>query len=284
MPESRISPPYRLSVLGMRLAQLREARHLTGAQVAQRTGVTPSALSRLERGKNSYVTPGDVRLLLDLYDGDDDVREECLELVADARLTPYWAPYRRALGELEEYVALETEARHIRYWHPLLIPGLLQTDAYAREVIAAERFDDDPSLVRLKVRARLARQWIVRCDHDPVHVHALLAEGVLRQNVGGPAVMREQLDRLVQEAGRPNVTVRVIPQAVGAHPGLAGGFVLLNLPWLGDTLFIEAGGGGVVDRGPRVQEYGRLLSRLQAMALPDKESAALIAHVAEEIS
>ncbi|MEV0236792.1 helix-turn-helix transcriptional regulator [Nonomuraea sp. NPDC050786] len=266
----------------MRLAQLREARHLTGAQVAQQTGVTQSALSRLERGKNSYVTPGDVRLLLDLYDANEDVREETLHLIASARLTPYWAPHRRALGALEEYVALETEAQHIRYWQPLLIPGLLQTEAYAHAVIAADRFDDDASLVRLKVRARLARQWIVFGD-DPVQLHVVVAEDALRQRVGDPQVMRDQLDRLVREAGRPNVTIQVLPRAVGAHPGMAGGFVLLNLPWLGDALFIEAGAGGVVDRGPRVREYGRLLGRLQSMALPGEESAAFIAQVAEEI-
>ncbi len=282
MSESRVSPPYRLRLLGVRLARLREARGLTGAQVAQQTGFTPSALSRLERGKNRYVTPGDVRLLLDLYDGDQKVREECLDLVASARVTPYWAPHRRALGELEEYVALETEAQQIRYWHPLLIPGLFQTEAYAHAVISADWFDHEPSLVRLKARARLARQWIVRCD-DPVHVHAVIAEGVLRQHVGGPVVMREQLDRLVEEAARPNVTVQVLPREVGAHPGMAGGFVLLSMPWLGEALFIEAGGGGVLDRGPRVREYGRLLSRLQALALPGEESAAFIARVAEEI-
>ncbi|MEW1845908.1 helix-turn-helix transcriptional regulator [Nonomuraea angiospora] len=282
MPESRISPPVRRLQLGMLLSRLREERGLTGPQVAEQTGVTPSALSRLERGKNSYVTPGDVRLLLDLYDADEDVREESMDLIASARATPYWAPYRRALGELEEYVSLETEARHIRYWHPLLIPGLLQTEAYAREVIAADRFNDDASLVQLKVRARLARQWIVRCD-DPVNVHVVIAESALWQPIGKPAVMRGQLDHLVQTAARPNITIQVLPRAAGAHPGMAGGFVLLTLPWLGDALFIEAGSGGVVDRGPRVREYGRLLSRLQAMALPGEESAAYIAHVAEEI-
>lgn len=279
----RISPPIRLLLLGQILQRLREQACLTGHQVAERTGITSSTLSRLERGQNRYAMAGDVHVLLKLYGAEPEVRQECLRLVTSARVTPYWAEHRRGLGELVEYVAYETEAKLIRYWHPVLIPGLLQTGDYARSVITALRFDDDPALVGLKIRARLARQWILRCN-TPAQVHAVVAEDALRQTIGGPEVMRGQLDRLVVDVQSPNITVQVLPRRLGAHPGMAGGFVLLSLPNMGDALFVEAGGGGIIDRdGIRVEETGRVFDRLQGIALSPDDSTQLISDIAEEL-
>ncbi|WP_344897780.1 helix-turn-helix transcriptional regulator, partial [Nonomuraea antimicrobica] len=242
----RISPPIRLLQLGQTLQRLREQAGLTGQQVKERTGITTSTLSRLERGQNRYATAGDVHMLLNVYGAEPGVRQECLLLVTSARVTPYWAEHRRGLGGLVEYVAYETEARLIGFWHPVLVPGLLQTEAYARAVLTAARFADEPALVPFKIRARLARQWILRCD-DPALLHAIISEDALRQSIGGPQVMRDQLARLIEEARRPNVIVQVLPHEVGAHPGMTGGFVLLDLPRLGDALFVESGGGGIID-------------------------------------
>ncbi|WP_162795845.1 helix-turn-helix domain-containing protein [Nonomuraea lactucae] len=279
VPE-RISPPIRLLQLGQTLQGLREQAGLTGQQVAERTGITSSALSRLERGQNRYATAGDVHTLLNLYGAEPDRRQECLRLVTTARITPYWAEHRRGLGGLVEYVAYETEAELIRYWHPVLVPGLLQTEEYAWAVLTALRFDDDPSVVALKVRARLARQWITRCP-TPAQVHAIVAEGALRQPIGGPEVLRGQLDRLAQEALMPHITVQVLPNSVGAHPGMSGGFVLLSLPSMGDALFVESGGGGIIDRDEqRVEDSGRVFGRLSDMALSPDESAQLISDIA----
>ncbi|WP_177241226.1 helix-turn-helix domain-containing protein [Nonomuraea wenchangensis] len=281
MSESRVSPPYRLRLLGMELARLRAARGMTGAQVAHVAGVTPSALSRLERGRNTYVTAGDVRRLLDCYQASTQDETTCLRLVAEGRGTPYWEPYERAgaLSEPVEYVALETEAREVRYWHPLMVPTLLQTFAYAQELLAAQH--TDPAMVQLRARARMARQWIIRCG-DPARLRVIVGEDALRLPVGETAVMRGQLVRLLDDAALPHVSVRVLPRSVGAHPGMAGGFVLLTLPPLGDVLFVESGGGLLVEDGPGVAACSAVFGQLDDLALSEKESAALMLRVLRE--
>ncbi|MFI9553663.1 helix-turn-helix domain-containing protein [Nonomuraea endophytica] len=277
MPDIRISPPLRLLQLGRTLTALRAASGLTCQQVATRLEWSASKVSRLERGANNYATAGDVQRLLDVYNVEDpDIRDDCLRLLRTAHITPPWAEHKRGLGGLVEYVALETEAQTIRHWHPLLIPGQLQTEAYARAVISAGMVEKDETMLTLRVRARLARQWITKCE-DPVHVYALIGEQVLQQRIGGTAVMSEQLDRLVSDSRRPNIDIRVIPQE--AAVGLSSGFVLLSLLNLGEVLFIEAGTAGIIDQGPRVGEFERRFDYFRSLALPPDESVALIMNV-----
>jgi transcriptional regulator with XRE-family HTH domain len=277
MPDSRISPPLRLLQLGRTLTGLRDAAGLTCSQVATRLKWSPSKVSRLERGANSYATAGDINRLLDLYEVDNSaVRSVCQDLLRTGRITPPWEKHKRGLGGLVEYVMWETEASLIQHWHPLLIPGQLQTEAYARAVITAGMPEPDEALLMLKVRARIARQWITSCD-DPLHVHALIGEQALHQRVGGPEVMVQQLDKLVLDTGRPNITIQIVPQEAGV--GLASGFVLLALPGFGEALFIEAGTGGIIDQGPRVAEFKRRFCYFHELALPADESADLIMRI-----
>ncbi|WP_336214731.1 helix-turn-helix domain-containing protein [Nonomuraea sp. LPB2021202275-12-8] len=273
MPESRISPPLRLLMLGRKLTALRDAAGLTCNQVASRLDWSPSKVSRLERGLNAYATPGELTRLLALYDVDASVRAECQDLLRAGRITPPWEEHKRGLGALVDYVVWETEASLIRHWHPLLIPGQLQTEAYARAVIAAGMLEPDEALLAMKVRARLARQWITYCD-NPVHLHALIGEQALRQQVGGPATMAAQLDKLVLDTNRPNIMIQIIPQERAV--GLSSGFVMLTLPNLGEVLFLEAGTAGIIDQGPRVVEFKKRFGYFLDRALPADLSAGLI--------
>ncbi len=282
MPDSRISPPLRLVMLGRRLTGLRESANMTCGQVADRLKWSASKVSRIERGVNSYATAGELTRLLDLYEVDDPTeRAECQHLLRTGRITPPWEKHKRGLGSLVEYVIWETEASLMRHWHPLLIPGQLQTEAYARAVIANGMLEPDEALLTLKVRARIARQWITSCD-DPVHVYALIGEQALRQQIGGPEVIAEQLDKLVADTRRPNITIRIVPQETSV--GLSSGFVLLTLPTMGEVLFLEAGIGGIIDQGPRVGEFKQRFSRFRELALPTDESADLIARIREGIT
>ncbi|MEQ4717853.1 helix-turn-helix transcriptional regulator [Nonomuraea sp. B19D2] len=282
MPDSRISPPLRLLTLGRTLVELRDAAGLTCGEVANRLQWSASKVSRLERGANQYATAGDIKRLLDLYRVEDAaVRAECQHLLRTGRVTPPWEEHKRGLGGLVEYVVWETEASLICHWHPLLVPGQLQTEAYAHAVIAAGMIEQDEALVAMKVRARIARQWITYCD-DPVHVHALIGEQALRQQIGGPAVMAQQLDKLVADTSRPNITIRVIPHETSV--GLSSGFVLLALPSLGEVLFLEVGIGGIIDQGPRVGEFKRRFNHFRELALPADESADLISRIREGIT
>ncbi|MEV0307850.1 helix-turn-helix domain-containing protein [Nonomuraea fuscirosea] len=273
MSESRISPPLRLMMLGRKLIGLRDAAGLTCNQVAGSLQWSPSKVSRLERGVNSYATAGELTRLLDLYNVDADVRSECQHLLRAGRTRPPWEEHKRGLGPLVDFVVWETEASLIRHWHPLLIPGQLQTEAYARAIIAAGMIEPDETLLTLKVRARLARQWITYCD-DPVNLHALVGEQALHQQVGGPEVMAAQLDKLVLDMHRPNITIQVIPQERAV--GLSSGFVMLTLPTLGEVLFLEAGTAGIIDQGPRVVEFKKRFGYFLERALPADQSAGLI--------
>ncbi|WP_171074153.1 helix-turn-helix domain-containing protein [Nonomuraea basaltis] len=263
-------------MLGRKLTGLRDAAGMTCGQVASSLKWSPSKVSRLERGVNSYATAGELTRLLDLYGVDAAVRAECQHLLRTGRITPPWEEHKRGLGGLVEYVAWETEASRIQYWHPLLIPGQLQTEAYARAIIAAGMLEPDEALLAMKVRARLARQWITRCD-NPVHLHALIGEQALRQQVGGPDVMAAQLDKLVLDTTRPNVTIQIIPQERAV--GLSSGFVVLTLPGLGEVLFLEAGTAGIIDQGPRVVEFKKRFGYFLARALPADQSAGLITDI-----
>ncbi|MEV6157897.1 helix-turn-helix transcriptional regulator [Nonomuraea sp. NPDC052129] len=276
MSESRISPPLRLFMLGRRLTGLRDAAGLTCGQVANRLEWSPSKVSRLERGVNSYATAGELTRLLDLYGVDATVRAECQHLLRTGRITPPWEEHKRGLGGLVDYVVWETEASRLRHWHPLLIPGQLQTETYARAVIAAGMLEPDEALLTMKVRARLARQWITYCD-NPVHLHALIGEQALRQQVGGPEVMAAQLDKLVLDTSRPNVIIQIIPQERAV--GLSSGFVVLTLPDLGEVLFLEAGTAGIIDQGPRVVEFKKRFGYFLERALPADQSAGLITDI-----
>ena len=123
-------------------------------------------------------------------------------------------------------VADEADAVRIRTWEPLLVPGLLQTEHYAWAVIRA-RWPDDPDGVQRRVMARMARRTLLSKPDAPA-LTAILDEAALRRPIGGAAVMRDQLRELLRP--RPNVTIRVVPYATGAHPGLEGSFVLLDFP------------------------------------------------------
>jgi transcriptional regulator with XRE-family HTH domain len=273
MSELRISPPLRLFMLGRRLTGLRDAAGLTCGQVANRLEWSPSKVSRLERGVNSYATAGELTRLLDLYGVDAAVRAECQHLLRTGRITPPWEEHKRGLGGLVDYVVWETEASRLQHWHPLLIPGQLQTEAYARAVIGAGMLEPDEALLTMKVRARLARQWITYCD-NPVRLHALIGEQALRQQVGGPGVMAAQLDKLVLDTSRPNVVIQIIPQERAV--GLSSGFVVLTLPNLGEVLFLEVGTAGIIDQGPRVAEFKKRFGYFLERTLPADQSAGFI--------
>ncbi|SEH01438.1 Helix-turn-helix domain-containing protein [Nonomuraea solani] len=276
----RISPPLQQEKLGRELRALRTAAGLTIAQAADRLHCANSTVSNMENG-HTLVTPGYVRDVLDVYDADEPTRRRCLDLLTDAHRKPWWHPqYRRVLGR---FVVYETEARLLRYWQAQVVPGLLQTLDYAREVIAADRPWEEDGLVQLRARARIARQWVLTDEADPLVVDAIVSEEALRRPVGGPDVMAAQLTRLLDAGARPTVSVRVVPRSVGAHAGLTCSFVLFSMQDLPTILYREGGIDEIVDAGLGVaEEYERRFEHLAGVALPARPSAELIESIREE--
>jgi transcriptional regulator with XRE-family HTH domain len=221
--------------LGALLKDLRMKRGFTADQVAERLVVSPSKISRLETGGRG-ASPRDINDLCDLYDVDDQQRGRLLELASEGKQRAWWVPLRLPYSH---YVGLETDAVSISDFGLGIIPGLLQTADYARTVVLAAVPRPEPEIVEQSLRGRMVRQWRLHAENAP-HFGAVMDESVLHRVVGSHAVMRAQLERLLELSELPNVTLRVFPNDAGALPA-ANKFIILRFasPDVKDTVYVE---------------------------------------------
>ncbi|MBB5494303.1 helix-turn-helix domain-containing protein [Nocardiopsis exhalans] len=257
------------------LTRLRDSSGLSRAQVAERIGITDSTLWRYETGM-TRPKPGDVAILLDVYGVHGAEREELIEMAKHARKRGWWHRHRQALKPgFDSYIGLEAAASVVRTFQTSVVPGILQTEAYARAVIEQTAISSAPDMVDEKVLVRMSRQELITREDAPLQVVAILDEAVLRRQVGGPETMHEQLQRLIALAQHPNVTIRVVPFAHGAHPGLDGQFNLLEFPEQADPdlVYLEQAGSGLVPEDPEeVRRYTLMFGSLLGRALKANES------------
>lgn len=215
MPPAVPSPILRRRRLGTELRSLREAAGLTGEQVIEQVGwASASKLSRLENGR-SRPDPRDVAALLDLYRADEETRAELTVITREAGDMRRWLRSYAAMTEHQRsYAELEAGCAEIREYNPVLVPGLLQTAAYARvRIVSAQLADSaaDPESTETEVSARLARQALLQPADAPRYT-AVLEEGALSRRAGPPEVIREQLAKLCELARLPNVTLHLLPR------------------------------------------------------------------------
>ena len=276
-----VSPTVRRRRLGAELRRHREIACLTIDQVAEQLDCSASKISRLETGQTGS-NPRDVRDMLALYGVGDTELEELLAVARETRQRGWWQPYGSILTGA--YVGFEAAADRIRSYEAQCVPGLLQTADYARSMIAAVHTGRPRQEVDDRVHVRLGRQALLTHE-DPVKFWCVLDEAALRRPVGGREVMRCQLEHLVRESARPNVTLQVLPMAAGEHPGMEGSFVLMSFPDAADpdTVYVTIATGGVFQEKPDdVSRYEIIFDRLQKMALSSAESAEFIATMAKE--
>jgi transcriptional regulator with XRE-family HTH domain len=271
-----------------RLAQaLRELRHeagLTQDAVAARMGWHTSKLFRLENARSPRVDWLDVKELMDMYGVRSPHREALIQLARDARMMGWWTPYRDVFTG--SYVALEDEASAMRLYCPELIPGLLQTEAYARAVIHAVRPGYDDESVERRVTARLTRQKVLLDRASPPQLVLVLNEAVLRRLVGDAHVMAAQLQALAAAAQRPQVILQVLPFSAGAHASLEGGFVLIQFPEETDpdVVYVEGIMGDLyLESVGEVKRYQSAFERIQTVAFSPEESLTVISEMASEL-
>ena len=274
MPRS--VPTVRQLQLGRLLRQLREERDLTRDHVAAQLGWSGPKVTRFETAA-TRPTPTDVEHLLDVYGVPDEQRARLLQLAHEAQKRGWWVPYGDAFTG--PYVALEDVAKVIRDFAAQLIPGLLQTESYARAVIAAP-IPDESELAERRVRGRMARKALLS-RADPPDLMAIIAESALRWQIGGPEVMRGQLRALLEAPReRPNIQIRVLPSSVGAHAGLDGPIVIFSF---GDDAFPDVAytagqaGGNYVESADQVRRVTMNMNRIADKALSVQESAQFIA-------
>jgi transcriptional regulator with XRE-family HTH domain len=206
------SPTVRRRRLAAELREIRESKGKSGDAVAAALRWSPSKISRYERAKTG-LQPREVERLLEYYEITGPRRELLLALAADATQKGWWEDYGDSLSaDYQQFIGLEDEASEIAVWDVYALPGLFQTEAYARHVIGAYRQIEPvtPGMIDRLVRVRMRRQNVVDREAG-LNVSVVIDESVLQRRVGNEQVMYEQLQRLAQEADRPNVTLQILP-------------------------------------------------------------------------
>jgi transcriptional regulator with XRE-family HTH domain len=278
------SPTVRRRRLAARLRELRENANLTIDEVGEKLECSASKISRIETG-HVGVTPRDVRDMLEVYGIDDDEREALVQLAREARKKGWWHAYNEVFTG--SFVGLESDASFLHTHQALLVPGLLQTEAYTRAVIRAIRPDSLEDDVELRVRGRVKRQKLITEEPNPPEYWAVLDEAVLRRVVGGPEVMREQLKKLVELASLPHVTLQVVPFSAGAHAGMEAPFLILGFPEQADpdVVYVENTTSGVYLEQPEdVHRYTLMFDHLRAAALKPDDTVDLVDRTADRLS
>ncbi|MDA8369164.1 MAG: helix-turn-helix transcriptional regulator [Nocardiopsaceae bacterium] len=222
------NPTVRRRRLGVELRRLRENAGMTGEEAAERMSWSGSKLSRIERGQVA-TNSDDVRDLLELYGVEEPgLRQTLVMLARESRRRGWWHVYGDIMPErFEVYLGLEPEASTLRFYQSQLVPGLFQTQDYARALMAAHPTPVEPSEVDRRTELRTRRQDLI-FSGTPPHIWAVLDESVLYRPVGGAEVMADQLRHLLEMSRQPHVTLQILPFSTGAHSGLNGSFDILE--------------------------------------------------------
>jgi transcriptional regulator with XRE-family HTH domain len=268
---ANINPTVRKRRLGAELRRLRKASGLTSTQVAEQLLVSQPKISRLENGQRA-ISPRDVRDLCAIYGVTDrQFVDSLMRMAKESGQQGWWNAY----GDIpySVYIGLETDAASIHTYEPQVVPGLLQTPAYAREVIADSIPLPTAEQVATRFRVRMRRQHRIYDPARPLRLWAVLDESALRRVVGSPEIMREQLEHLNALSAEPHITVQVLPYSVGAHPALSGQFSILRFadsPEAGVVYLEGATSDLYLEKRSDLRHYDATYAHLQAQSLdPD---------------
>jgi transcriptional regulator with XRE-family HTH domain len=284
--ESRKGPTVLRILLGSQLRRLREAKGISRHSAGYAIRASDAKMSRLELGRVGYKLR-DVADLLTLYGVvDEQEREAYLTLAQQANSPGWWHKYSEVLPSwFEMYVGLEQAASVIRTYQVQFVPGLFQTEDYARAVMLLGypgAPDDDTDL---RVSLRMARQEMLTRPDAP-SVWAVMDEAALRRPVGGRRVMRAQLERLLELTELPRVTLQAVPFDSGGHAAAGGSFTILRFadPNIHDIAYLEQLTSALyLDKRPDVENYLKVMDRLCAEAATPAETRTMLARLLEEL-
>ncbi|AZM62045.1 transcriptional regulator [Streptomyces sp. WAC 01420] len=276
------SPTARRRRLSIELKKLREQSALTCAQVGQALDWSGSKVNRMETG-SGRVQPSDVDALCRFYGTSDELREFLKSLAREAKTRGWWQVHGAGVPEwFNIYIGLEQDASTLRQYQCELLPGLMQTEAYARELhtIGAHLSAED---IDRAVRVRLERQEMLTRPDSP-EAWFIVNEGAVRNVIGDRELMREQLERLLDSAALPSVTLQVLAFDSGTYPAI-GSFTMLGFPAPEDPDLVYRDGitdAVYLEGEQHVREYTRAFDGLRAAALSPQRSAQLIKSVVKE--
>lgn len=260
---------------------MRTTAGLSAEQVASEMGWNRAKVHRIENGKTQTVKASDVRALCDLYKVDEARKEALVQLAKSTRDPGWWYEYSDLLPGA--FLSLEAEASEIRTYEAALIPGLLQTSAYAEAIVRAFGVTEAVDVNR-RIEARTVRQRVLGRERPP-QMWAIIDEAVLRRPVGGVETMREQIAHLIELSKREFLDLRVLPFTKGAHAGLNGHFVILEFAAAPSVVYVEAEPDGLYLKSESVvNRYSLTFKRLHASAISTDESLAFLETVLTELS
>jgi hypothetical protein len=274
-------------LLGAQLRRLREARGISREDAGWEIRASGSKISRMELGRVSF-KERDVADLLTLYGvTDEQEREALLSLSRQANSPGWWHRYGDLLPSwFQPYLGLEAAASLIRTYEVQFVPGLLQTPEYARAVILLGHAGASSEEIDRRVELRQARQRILAEPHSRL-LWAVIDEAVLRRPVGGPDVMRAQIEWLLEASKSPNIRLQIIPFQAGGHAAAGGSFAILRFPEpeLPDVVYVEQLTGAIyLDKREDVEHYTAAMELVCVEAEPPGNTARLLEKVLYEVS
>jgi transcriptional regulator with XRE-family HTH domain len=284
MPNAPLVPTVRRRRLGTTLKQLRSDAGKTLDEAAAAMGWKGPKLSKIESA-TQYIRPGEIAALLHVYGISDPEMIAALEnLAKDAGKKGWWQTYSGIVSPAyADYISLESDAVRICEWSPLVVPGLLQTAAYARENLAGSTTFRTADEVAALAEVRLARQSVLTRPGQPLEFWAIVHEATFHQRYPTrPLLMRDQLRRLLDTAELPNVTIQVMPLDSTTHPGVAGSFSLVNFPGpTPDVVLLENLSGETYVEGAEASPFAKAFELIRATALSVEDSLARLAQMEE---
>jgi len=285
-PADAPGPTVARMILGQHLRRLREAAGVTPDQAGYEIRASRSKISRMENGHVGF-KERDIRDLLMLYGAiDEHTRASLVSLTRQANTPGWWSKYGDVLADwFEGYLGLEAAASIIRTFELQFVHGLLQTEDYARAVTLLGHGAASKEDIDRRVRLRLGRQQLLTGPKPP-QLWSVLDEGALHRPVGGRAVMRAQMNHLVEVSALPNVTVQIVPFSRGGHAAAGGSFTTLRFddPDVPDVVYIEQLTSALyLDNRDDVDHYLEVVNRLSAEALTPTQTRTFLAELAREM-
>ncbi|WP_405900912.1 helix-turn-helix domain-containing protein [Streptomyces sp. NBC_00727] len=286
MSEPRSAPTVGQVVLGKRLQDLRERADLSRDQAAKVLRVTAATVRRMETAEVALKIPY-VQALLKAYGISDEENDAFVELAEEANRPGWWQRFHDVLPDwFSMYVSLEGAASLLRMYEPHFVPGLLQTEDYARTVMRTGAIGQTrPEDIERHVALRMERQSLLTRPDAP-RLWVVMDETVLRRPVGSDEIMRAQVDKLLEATTMPNVTLQIAEFSTGHHPGTYGPFVLFRfaVPELPDMVYSEYLTGAVYfDARPEVASYLEVMDRMAAQAATAQRTKELLRDFRKEL-
>ncbi len=292
MPEGTTGSTVPRRQLGRHLRDLRMGQKLTVRRAAAALEWSEAKIWRIETGQTSLRSL-DVEAMCNVYGAPPELAKSLMALAKETKARGWWHSYGDVIPEdFDLYIGLEEAASQLAWYESELVPGLLQTEDYARTLIKAANPTDDDEEVERRVHVRTARQALLTRTTAPPTLTVVLNEAILRRPVGGEKVMARQLERLVETSELPNVSLRVMPFAAGLHTGIMSGpFVILRFPVNGDgreseppTVYVDGFTGALyLDKSQEISRYDAAFEDIWGSSPDESASRDRLAQAAREI-